>query len=155
LKPVTLLARLSSTNRNFVGRIASLLAPSSDAFCDGHFLGGLVYKTIHISCVYEEVVSQIRDLISSGSLQRGDRLPSERELAEKLGVSRESIREGLKHLHSIGLVETRSHRGTFVSSGIPAKLSSFTLADLTTSTAHARSDISAAASAARDRSTIR
>jgi GntR family transcriptional regulator, transcriptional repressor for pyruvate dehydrogenase complex len=114
-----------------------------------------VYKAIHISCVYEEVVSQIRELISSGSLRPGDRLPSERELAEKLGVSRESIREGLKHLHSIGLVETRSHRGTFVLSGIPAALRSITVPDLAASTARDRSDISAAASAARDRSMIR
>jgi DNA-binding FadR family transcriptional regulator len=114
-----------------------------------------VYKTIHISCVYEEVVSQIRELISSGSLQPGDRLPPERELAEKLGVSRESIREGLKHLHSIGLVETRSHRGTFVSSGVPAAHHSIAMPDLSGSTARDRTASSAAASAVRQRSTIR
>jgi GntR family transcriptional regulator, transcriptional repressor for pyruvate dehydrogenase complex len=74
-----------------------------------------VYNPIHISCVYEEVSSQIQSLISNGSLRPGDRLPSERELAGKFKVSRESIREALKKLHQIGLVETRSHRGTFVS----------------------------------------
>ena len=114
-----------------------------------------MYKTIHISCVYEEVVSQIGELISSGSLRPGDRLPSERELAEKLGVSRESIREGLKHLHSIGLVETRSHRGTFVSSSLRAAIRSTTMANLGTSPAHDQSDSSAAAFAVRERSTIR
>lgn len=57
--------------------------------------------------LYETIVKQIQDLISSGSLQPGERLPSERELAEELGVSRTSIREALRALESMGYLESR------------------------------------------------
>jgi DNA-binding FadR family transcriptional regulator len=73
-----------------------------------------VYKPIQISCVYEQVRLQIENLILNGTLRLGDRLPSERELARRLGVCRESVREGIKKLHDNGLVQTLSHRGTFV-----------------------------------------
>ena len=46
--------------------------------------------------LYEEVVRQIRDLIETGRLKEGDRLPSEAGLAERMGLSRATVREGLR-----------------------------------------------------------
>ena len=62
------------------------------------------------------IVSQIRNLIRSGRLPIGSRLPAERELCEHLGVSRLSLREALRALESNGLLEIRlgSHGGAFV-----------------------------------------
>jgi GntR family transcriptional regulator, transcriptional repressor for pyruvate dehydrogenase complex len=62
------------------------------------------------------IVSQIRNLIRSGQLPIGSRLPAERELCEQLRVSRLSLREALRALESSGLLEIRlgSHGGAFV-----------------------------------------
>lgn len=60
------------------------------------------------------VVEQILDAISNRSLNPGDRLPSERDLAEQVGVSRPSVREALSTLQVIGALETRHGQGTFV-----------------------------------------
>ncbi|CDQ44592.1 FadR/GntR family transcriptional regulator [Mycolicibacterium neoaurum] len=64
--------------------------------------------------VPENVVEQIVDEVLSGALQPGDQLPSERRLAEVLGVSRPAVREALKRLSSIGLVEIRQGDTTTV-----------------------------------------
>ena len=60
------------------------------------------------------VVRQIELLILRGILRPGDRLPAERELAEKLGVSRPSLREALGSLRESGLLEARAGCGVFV-----------------------------------------
>jgi GntR family transcriptional regulator, transcriptional repressor for pyruvate dehydrogenase complex len=64
--------------------------------------------------VYAEVRQQLSDLIESGAYRAGDRLPSERQLAEGLGVSRVAVREALKVLESAGRVSIRRGAGTFV-----------------------------------------
>jgi GntR family transcriptional repressor for pyruvate dehydrogenase complex len=64
--------------------------------------------------IYEEIVRQIRQMIGEGRLNSGDRLPPERDLAEKFVVSRTSVREALRTLESLGLVEIRPGEGTFV-----------------------------------------
>ena len=64
--------------------------------------------------IYEEIVRQVKQLIAEGRLKTGDRLPPERELAEKFVVSRTSVREGLRALESLGLIEIRAGEGTFV-----------------------------------------
>ncbi len=64
--------------------------------------------------IYEEIVRQIRALIADGQLKSGDRLPPERDLAERFRVSRTSVREALRALESTGLIEIRPGEGTFV-----------------------------------------
>jgi GntR family transcriptional repressor for pyruvate dehydrogenase complex len=64
--------------------------------------------------IYAEIVRQIRSLVSDGRLKSGDRLPPERELAERFRVSRTSVREALRALESTGLIEIRAGEGAFV-----------------------------------------
>ncbi|CDX02344.1 GntR family transcriptional regulator [Desulfitobacterium sp. LBE] len=71
-------------------------------------------KPIKTRKIYEEIVEQIRELVARGELKPGDRLPSERDLVERLKVSRASIREALSALELMGLLEVRSGEGTFV-----------------------------------------
>lgn len=61
------------------------------------------------------VVAQVEDLIASGVLKQGKKLPSERDLAETLGVSRPKLREALQILEERGLVSTKHGDGTFIS----------------------------------------
>jgi GntR family transcriptional repressor for pyruvate dehydrogenase complex len=61
------------------------------------------------------VVRQIEQLILRGVLRPGERLPSERELSEKMGVSRPSLREAVADLQVRGLLETRAGSGIYVS----------------------------------------
>jgi len=67
----------------------------------------------------ENVVAFVRDLISSGDFKPGDRLPAERELAGRIGVSRPSVRAGLQALAAMGVVEARRGSGTYISTGPP------------------------------------
>src|SRR5205085_8095517 len=62
----------------------------------------------------EEVVMQLRDMIHNGELRHGDRLPPERDLAKKLGVSRPTLRAGIRTLAAIGVLQSRQGAGTFV-----------------------------------------
>ena len=63
--------------------------------------------------VAEEVADRIRTLILDGTFPQGRPLPSERVLTERFGVSRGSIRDALRMLETIGLIETQHGRGTF------------------------------------------
>ncbi|MBB4040270.1 GntR family transcriptional repressor for pyruvate dehydrogenase complex [Microvirga flocculans] len=60
------------------------------------------------------IVEHIQRLILKGGLKAGDRLPSQRELAEQMGVSRPSLREALTVLETMGLVTVRAGSGVFV-----------------------------------------
>jgi GntR family transcriptional repressor for pyruvate dehydrogenase complex len=64
--------------------------------------------------IYEEIVRQVKTMIAEGRLKSGDRLPPERDLAEKFVVSRTSVREALRALETLGLLEIRAGEGTFV-----------------------------------------
>lgn len=64
--------------------------------------------------VYESVVSQIKLMINTGDLKKGDKLPTEREMSEQLQVSRASVREALRALEVIGLIESRQGAGNFI-----------------------------------------
>ena len=64
--------------------------------------------------IYEQVAERIRSSILSGAFPAGSRLPSERELAQRLGVSRPAVREAIGALQNLGLVVTRHGSGTYV-----------------------------------------
>jgi GntR family transcriptional regulator, transcriptional repressor for pyruvate dehydrogenase complex len=64
--------------------------------------------------VYLEIVKQLRAMISADDLKSGDKIPSERELSERLNVGRSSVREALRALELLGLIETRRGEGTFI-----------------------------------------
>jgi GntR family transcriptional regulator, transcriptional repressor for pyruvate dehydrogenase complex len=66
--------------------------------------------------VSDKIYEQLRDMIYRGELRSGDRLMSERELAETLHVGRPSVREAIHKLHEHGLVDSRRGVGTFVCS---------------------------------------
>lgn len=70
----------------------------------------------------EGVISQLREMIHRGDLRPGDRLPPERDLAKILGVSRPTLRAGIRSLAAVGVLQSRQGAGTFVvkSDGPPA-----------------------------------
>lgn len=71
-------------------------------------------ETIQRTKIYEEVAAQLERLILDGALKPGDKLPPERELAERFDVSRSAVREALRSLELKGLVEPRPGEGTLV-----------------------------------------
>ena len=73
-----------------------------------------MFKLIKTKKVYMQVLEQIWDLIKNGKLKPGDKLPPERVLAERLGVSRPSVREGMVALEILGLVDSRGGKGNIV-----------------------------------------
>ena len=79
------------------------------------------FETVRRDKVYEGVAKQIERLILK-KLQPGDKLPSERELAESLGVSRSSIRDAIRSLELMGMVEPRQGAGTIVCETSPDSL---------------------------------
>lgn len=71
---------------------------------------------------YQLVIDQIKDDILKGALKPGDRLPGERELAEQLGISRNSVREGLRILENMGVTASRHGAGHYVSLNFDAPM---------------------------------
>ena len=84
----------------------------------------IVFKPIRPKKLSEEIIDQIKELISRGELQHGQRIPSERELATLLGVSRPSVREAIMVLEAMGFLDSRQGGGTYVRS-----LAEVTMAD--------------------------
>lgn len=70
-------------------------------------------KTDNIN-VQNEIIGQIRDLINYKNLEPGEKLPSERMLSEKFGVSRSNVREAIHKLEFYGILKTIPQSGTFV-----------------------------------------
>lgn len=64
--------------------------------------------------IYEEIIAQVKKSLSEGKLLPGERFYSEREMSEKLGVSRASVREAIRALNTMGILEVRPGEGTFV-----------------------------------------
>ena len=73
-----------------------------------------MFEPIHNKNNYQYIVDQIKQLILDGELIVGDRLPSERDLSEMYQVSRASVREALKALETIGLLESRHGGGNYI-----------------------------------------
>ncbi|WKY45331.1 FadR/GntR family transcriptional regulator [Eubacteriaceae bacterium ES2] len=74
-----------------------------------------MFKEITQTKIYLQILEQIKENIISGNLNIGDRLPSERQWAEQLGVSRATIREAIRALEMIGLVRCQQGEGNFIS----------------------------------------
>ncbi|MEB4615118.1 FadR/GntR family transcriptional regulator [Leucobacter sp. M11] len=72
--------------------------------------------------VTDEAIGRIKDMIVSGELNPGDRLPPEKELSERLGLSRNSLREAVKALEVIRVLDVRRGDGTYVTSLNPTLL---------------------------------
>lgn len=81
-----------------------------------------VIEPVRRSRLYQDIVSQIEALLDRGELRPGDQLPPERALAEQFQVSRASVREALRSLELLGIVETRAGGGTFVRQMVPEDL---------------------------------
>ncbi|MGI6877399.1 FadR/GntR family transcriptional regulator [Microbacterium sp. gxy059] len=72
--------------------------------------------------VTDEAIVKIKDMIVSGKLAPGERLPPEKELSEELGISRSSLREAVKALSVIRVLDVRRGDGTYVTSLDPGML---------------------------------
>src|SRR5262245_52075396 len=97
--------------------------PSAPAQVTRFFASGreaMPFQVVEVQRLYQQVADQIGGLIRSGEFRSGDRLPPERELARKLGVSRPVVREAMIALEIAGFVEVRGGAGTFVQSARPA-----------------------------------
>jgi DNA-binding FadR family transcriptional regulator len=90
-----------------------------------------LYKVVSSNRMSEAIVEQIRGLIRSEQLRPGDRLPSERDLGERMGVSRVTIREAMRVLEASGLIEIKvgARGGAIVTSPSSSKIGNG-LADL-------------------------
>jgi GntR family transcriptional repressor for pyruvate dehydrogenase complex len=78
-----------------------------------------IEKNVKIS---QKIVEQVKRIIFEGGLQPGDRLSTEKELAEQLQVSRPTLREALTVLEAIGLIEVRPREGSIVKSLVPQSI---------------------------------
>lgn len=88
---------------------------------DGIDSGGFT-RVVRAKRGYEYIFQQIREAILSGRYKPGDRLPAEREMAQIFGVSRNGVREAIRGLESVGLIEIRIgvQGGAFVAPGDPS-----------------------------------
>lgn len=66
--------------------------------------------------VYRAIVDQIREQIATGRIKPGDRLPPERELAELFKASRNSVRDAIRVLEQMGMIDSRQGDGTYIRS---------------------------------------
>lgn len=86
--------------------------------------GADLFRPVSVDRVSQVIVDQIKMLMREGKLANGDRLPSERDLCQRFGVSRVTVREALRVLEASGLIEIRvgARGGAFVSSPTKERL---------------------------------
>jgi GntR family transcriptional regulator, transcriptional repressor for pyruvate dehydrogenase complex len=77
-----------------------------------------MFDKIDTESVVDNVMNKIKNSIMSGELKAGDKLPTEVELIEQLGVGRNSVREAIKMLSALGVLEVRRGQGTYVVSEV-------------------------------------
>ena len=81
-----------------------------------------MFKEIKREKVYSQILEQVKHNIHIGTLKRGDRLPSERQWAEQMGVSRAAVREAIRAMEMIGLIQCHQGEGNFISKNIDGTL---------------------------------
>lgn len=74
----------------------------------------LMFSSIKTERIYEQIVSQIHELIKEGHLKPGTKLPGERKMAESLNCSRSSLREALRVLESDGIIVSKAGGGRYI-----------------------------------------
>lgn len=79
------------------------------------------FQAVATQRLYEQVAGQVTDLVARGEFKPGDRLPPERELTERFGASRVTVRDALRILEASGLIEIRvgARGGAFVTAPAP------------------------------------
>lgn len=83
----------------------------------------MTFRSVFVTRSYEQVVDQLLERIHAGTFAPSERLPTERELGELFGVSRGVIREAIKVLGTLGVVESRQGSGTYVSANLVPSVS--------------------------------
>ena len=83
-----------------------------------------MFKAIKDPKKFEIILEQIKDLLASGDLKVGQKLPSEVELSQMLEVSRSTLREALKVLHLLGMLNPKTGEGTKITQTNPGNLKS-------------------------------
>src|SRR5690349_19213105 len=83
-----------------------------------------LFRPVSVDRVSQVIVDQVKRLMREGKLANGDRLPSERDLCQRFGVSRVTVREALRVLEANGLIEIRvgARGGAFVASPTKERL---------------------------------
>lgn len=81
-----------------------------------------MFKKIDSKKVYYQIIEQIEIMVIEGKLNKGDKLPTERELCEQMGVGRSSVREAIRILEIIGMIESRRGEGNFIRRSIENNL---------------------------------
>ncbi|WP_158896043.1 FadR/GntR family transcriptional regulator [Amycolatopsis anabasis] len=96
--------------------------PEAGAAVTGATAGDALFRPVRAGNAFEETVERLLQSIRLGVVGAGEKLPSERELAERLGVSRVTLREAIRALADAGYVESRRGRygGTFVNQTLPS-----------------------------------
>jgi GntR family transcriptional repressor for pyruvate dehydrogenase complex len=80
------------------------------------------FHSIHQPSVVEQIIETFKTHIMKGELRPGQRLPSETELSQQLGVGRSAVREAMKILEAMGVVTIQQGNGTFISDKPSSKL---------------------------------
>lgn len=73
-----------------------------------------MFTPIKSTTISQKVIEQIKDMLYEDKLKKGDKLPSERQMAESLAISRSSVREALKELEIMGLITSKPGEGNFI-----------------------------------------
>ncbi|PRX47152.1 GntR family transcriptional regulator [Prauserella shujinwangii] len=96
--------------------------PAAPLPASGVSAGEALFRPVRAGNAFEETVERLLQAVRLGVVGAGERLPSERELAERLGVSRATLREAIRALADAGYVVSRRGRygGTFVNENLPA-----------------------------------
>lgn len=96
------------------GRTAASKPQKSPSIDDQRGGEAQYIRSLRRATLPQEIVSSIADLISSGIWKPGDMIPTEKDLAARFGVGRSTIREAVKSLVVIGVLEARAGEGSFV-----------------------------------------
>ncbi|WP_040346717.1 FadR/GntR family transcriptional regulator [Neobacillus bataviensis] len=81
-----------------------------------------MFKTVRNKKIFQEILDQIKDLLLKKQLKVGQKIPSEIELSESFGISRSSLREALKVLSVLGIIESKTGEGTIIKQAEPEHL---------------------------------